>query len=112
VLWGILQLAFAASLVRAFVRARAARQEWWARLNIWVLAYWVAFVVNMSFDVYLEGPQGGIWFWSLFGFGIAALQRQSSANHHWSAAVPARSAPVAPSLTRTQAQLVTRMWQP
>jgi len=26
--------------------------------------------------VSLEGPQGGIWFWSLFGFGIAALHVQ------------------------------------
>jgi hypothetical protein len=112
VLWGILQLAFAASLVRAFVRARAAGQEWWARLNVWVLAYWVAFVVNMTFDVYLEGPQGGIWFWSLFGFGIAALERQRSAIHQQSAELRTRSAPVAQPFTRTRSQLDTRLWQP
>jgi hypothetical protein len=32
--------------------------------------------VNASFDVYLEGPQAGIWFWCVFGFGIAALETQ------------------------------------
>ena len=112
VLWGILQLTFAASLVRAFARARAARQEWWARLNIWVLAYWVAFLVNMTFDVYLEGPQGGIWFWSLFGFGIAMLQRQESMRHRWSLETSTPNAPVAQPRTRTRPQLVANLRQP
>jgi hypothetical protein len=39
-----------------------------------VLAYWLASFINMSFDVYIEGPQGGIWFWSIVGFGIAAMR--------------------------------------
>jgi hypothetical protein len=36
--------------------------------------YWVAFIVNASFDVFLEGPMGGVWFWVLFGFGLAAVR--------------------------------------
>jgi hypothetical protein len=28
--------------------------------------------VNAAFDVCLEGPMMGIWFWTLFGTGIAA----------------------------------------
>jgi hypothetical protein len=32
--------------------------------------------VNGGFDVFLEGPQGGIWFWSIMGFGMAALITQ------------------------------------
>jgi len=78
-LWVALQSTFGVSLVRAYLRARRGKREWWARLNLWILAYWLAFLINMSFDVYLEGPQGGIWFWSLMGFGIAALERQRSA---------------------------------
>lgn len=74
--WGALQLTFAGMLVFAYLRARARGQELWARLNLWVLASWVAFMVNASFDVYLEGPQGGIWFWSFFGFGMALLEVQ------------------------------------
>jgi len=26
---------------------------------------------NAFFDVYLEGPQGAIWFWTVFGTGLA-----------------------------------------
>ena len=80
VLWAIVQLGFAASLVRATLRAYRRRQEWWARVNIWILGYWVAFMVNGAFDVFLEGPQGGIWFWSLVGFGITTLHAQRRAS--------------------------------
>ena len=29
-------------------------------------------MIDASFDVALEGPMLGIWFWSLFGLGIAS----------------------------------------
>lgn len=75
-LWSVLQLGFGIAMIRGYFRARRAGQEWWARVNLWVLAYWLAFMVNAAFDVFLEGPQGGIWFWSLMGFGMAALEAQ------------------------------------
>jgi O-antigen ligase len=75
-LWTALQIVFVATLVRGFMRARRRHEEWWARLNIFVLAYWVAYVVNGSFDVWLESPHGGIWFWCLFGFGMCVTQVQ------------------------------------
>jgi hypothetical protein len=78
ILWVFLQGAFAVSLLQAYGRARRAGREWWACVNLWILAYWTAFMVNTVFDVFLEGPQGGIWFWSLFGFGLAALEVQRS----------------------------------
>jgi O-antigen ligase len=71
VLWVALQLAFAWSLLVAFIRARRDGQQTRAALIAWVLAYWSAFLVNASFDVYLEGPQGGIWFWCVFAYGLA-----------------------------------------
>jgi len=74
--WLVLQGTFALLLVRAYVRARRLGQEDWAKVNLWILAYWLAFMVNGAFDVFLEGPQGGIWFWSMFGFGVAALEKQ------------------------------------
>ena len=76
VAWVLLQLTFALSLLRAYLRAQRSGQSVWARLNLFVLAYWAAFMVNASFDVYLEGPQGGIWFWCVFGFGVALLEVQ------------------------------------
>lgn len=33
--------------------------------------------VDTSFDPYLEGPQGGIWFWSVFGVLVMRLRPQS-----------------------------------
>ena len=38
-------------------------------------------MINGSFDVYLEGPQGGIWFWSIIGFGIAVTEVESRSIH-------------------------------
>jgi len=75
-LWLLLQVGFAFILIQAYLRARRARDEWWQRVDIWLFAYWMAFLVNATFDVFLEGPQGGIWFWSIFGFGIVAADKQ------------------------------------
>jgi O-Antigen ligase len=74
--WIVLQGVFGVSMLRALLRARRLKDGWWERVNLWILTYWLAFLVNASFDVYLEGPQAGIWFWCLFGFGIAALEIQ------------------------------------
>jgi hypothetical protein len=79
ILWILPQGAFGTSLLAAYLRARRSGQEWWARLDLWVLAYWLAFLTAVSFGVYLEGPHGGIWFWSLFGLGIAVLITQEQA---------------------------------
>ena len=40
---------------------------------LFLLAYWLAFMINTAFDVFLEGPMGGIWFWTIYGVGLAAL---------------------------------------
>jgi hypothetical protein len=69
-LWLLLQASFGIAMLAAYSRARQAGQERMSQLALWVLAYWIAFLVNASFDVFLEGPQGDIWFWSIFGFGI------------------------------------------
>ena len=93
-LWLMLQGGFALALLRGYRRAVRSSRDWWARVNLWVLAYWTTFVVNCAFDVSLEGPHGGIWFWSLFGFGIAAL----TAQHAEAAVARRRQAPVIATL--------------
>ncbi len=80
-LWILLQSAFGVSLLAAFLRAHKLRQEWWARVDLWVLAYWLAFLTASSFGVYLEGPHGGIWFWCVIGLGISVLITQRQALH-------------------------------
>jgi len=74
--WVLLQGTFAVSLWTAYRRARRLGRDNWAVLNLWILCYWLAFMVNGAFDVFLEGPQGGIWFWCVFGFGMAVLEVQ------------------------------------
>ena len=75
-LWGLLQLGFALTMLAGFIRAHQLGESLRASLFAWVLGYWLAFLVNATFDVYLEGPQGGIWFWCVVGFGFALLGEQ------------------------------------
>jgi len=77
-LWILLNVTFAVGLLRAYARARRLGASSWAHLDLWLLAYWTAFLTNASFDVFLEGPQGGIWFWCVFGLGLASLAAQRS----------------------------------
>lgn len=70
-LWLIFLSVVGVQLVQGFLKAQAVGNEVLAKLNVWALTYWLAYLVNASFDVYLEGPQGGIWFWSVTGFAIA-----------------------------------------
>jgi O-antigen ligase len=90
VLWASLIGCVAVSLLLGYLRARAADEQRTASVLLWILAYWSAFIVNASFDVCLEGPQGGIWFWSVTGLAVTALEQQRMAARHgrrsWSSA--------------------------
>jgi len=77
VIWLALNLVFAIRMLKAQRAAVRAGSRFWSGLNLWIFACWLTTFANLSFDVYLEGPQGGIWFWSIIGFGIAALRIQS-----------------------------------
>lgn len=72
-LWILLQGGFCIQLCRRYIQAQRFNRDRESRLLLWVLSYWIAFSVNGAFDVYLEGPQGGIWFWQMFGFGLALI---------------------------------------
>jgi hypothetical protein len=54
------------------VRARSRGHFAWADLCVLIFCYGLAFIIDGTFDVALEGPMAGIWFWSLFGVGIGA----------------------------------------
>lgn len=75
-LWVALQVVFGLSLLQMYRRALSNGDLRSASFNLWILAFWVAFLINGSFDTFIEGPQGGIWFWSVFGLGIAAVRAQ------------------------------------
>ncbi len=57
-----------------------------AALAAWALAAVAGMLVNAIFDPTLEGPQVGVWFWSLAGFGAALVAGMGRR-----AAVPARA---------------------
>jgi hypothetical protein len=76
VMWLVLMAGFGIQLVRAFLASKRAGATFWCRIDAWLFAYWVAMLVNTSFDPYLEGPQGGIWFWAVIGLGLAAIRAQ------------------------------------
>jgi O-antigen ligase len=78
-LWTILQCTFALKCFGAYIRARRIRHDGQANLYLWLLSYWLAFMINMTFSVALEGPHSGIWFWSLIGFTVAEISLQAHA---------------------------------
>jgi hypothetical protein len=69
-LWGVFLAAWFGALLRATSRARRRGQADWAGLLLFVACYAASCVINATFDVALEAPMQGIWFWCLIGFGI------------------------------------------
>jgi hypothetical protein len=49
------------------------KDDWWAGVFAFLLTYWTIILISGSFDVALEGPVLGIWFWTIHGIGMAAL---------------------------------------
>lgn len=73
-LWALLQAGFGMQLLRSVVAHRRSGDMLVAAIGGWILVYWTAMMVDTSFDPYLEGPQGGIWFWTLFGLGLVVIR--------------------------------------
>lgn len=73
-LWVVLNAAFGLSLLRAAAISRRRGDVFLVQVLGFVLVYWLASLVNASFDPYLQGPQGGIWFWAMVGVGLAAIK--------------------------------------
>ncbi len=76
-LWLALNFSFAFRLLAAYRGANRTGQGFWARVNLWIILFWLAVLINLSFDVYLEGPVGGMWFWAVIGLGVAAVRVQA-----------------------------------
>jgi O-Antigen ligase len=72
-IWVMLQLSWGFAILRNLLVARRRGEDGWHGLFLFLLAYWCAFMVNITFDVFIEGPMGGIWFWTLFGIGLGAV---------------------------------------
>lgn len=73
-IWILLHATFAVTMFRAAKRARADGRRTWLMVVGWLFVLWAAALANATFDPYLQGPQGGIWFWSVMGLGLAAVR--------------------------------------
>ena len=73
VLWALLLASWFGMLMKMMLTARVRGHKQWADLFLFIGCYTAAIVINASFDVVLEGPVQGIWFWCLFGFGIGSV---------------------------------------
>ena len=73
VAWIVMHGTWLYCIWRAYARAKRRKHDAWAGVFLFLFAYYAAFMVNGSFDVFIEGPMGGIWFWTIFGTGVGAL---------------------------------------
>jgi hypothetical protein len=73
VLWSLVLLSWAGMMLHAMLVARSRGHKQWSNLFLWVFCYATAIAINATFDVALEGPMQGIWFWSLIGLGIGTV---------------------------------------
>lgn len=79
-LWVALNAAFGLALLRAAAMSRRRGDTFLVQVLGFVLVYWLASLINASFDPYLQGPQGGIWFWTVMGVGLAAIKLSADAD--------------------------------
>ena len=71
-LWLLTLATWSAMLLVNTIRATTCGDNTWADFFVLIFCYALAFIIDGTFDVALEGPMAGIWFWSLFGVGIGA----------------------------------------
>lgn len=73
-LWLLVLGAFGIGLLRAAAAHHRNGDAMLAAIAAFIFVYWAAMLVDTSFDPYLEGPQGGIWFWVIFGMGLVVMR--------------------------------------
>lgn len=71
-LWVAMLVSWCLRLLKDMLVARQRGEREWAHFFLFLICYLLALLINASFDVTLEAPMLGIWFWVLFGLGVAA----------------------------------------
>jgi hypothetical protein len=73
VMWLVVLASWFGPMARAILTARLRGDERWVELFTFVVCYELAILINATFDVVLEGPMQGVWFWCLFGLGLGSV---------------------------------------
>ncbi|MEE9403705.1 MAG: O-antigen ligase family protein, partial [Algisphaera sp.] len=80
-LWIAVQVVWLYAIANGYYRARQKNDGAWAMFFIFLFAYWAGLMFNAAFDVYFEGPMGGLWIWSVIGVGMAAARLYETHPH-------------------------------
>lgn len=80
-LWVLVHIMYMAAILRAVISAKLRNLRLWEGVFTTLLMFHIAALVNASFDVYLEGPMGGIWFWVMMGVGMGGLHLYRTMPH-------------------------------
>ena len=73
VLWWLFLTSWFGMLGSALLTAIRRRQTERRGFLLFIGCYVIASIINATFDVALEGPMLGIWFWCLIGLGIGTV---------------------------------------
>jgi hypothetical protein len=57
---------------KCLIGAHLKQLRFWEGLFFFLPTYLTAFLINGSFDVFIEGPMGGIWMWTIYGTGLGS----------------------------------------
>jgi hypothetical protein len=84
-LWTAFLAAWFGALLHTMLLARRNRQGEWSGLLLFIACYALSCVINATFDVALEAPMQGIWFWCVIGLGIGVtmVYRHMQDNRLW-----------------------------
>lgn len=93
-LWIAFLLGWLATVMATAIGAWRRGDTEWGNLLLFAACYWLANVVNASFDVALEGPMLGVWFWVQTGFGMAVVAIYRAAASPRAAYAPPLTAPL------------------
>lgn len=77
--WILFLLTLLFRLWKRYKKWKRLGEDFHAGVCVWVLTFLGAALINATFDVYLEGPMGGIWFWSVVGLAIGLINLCSDA---------------------------------
>jgi hypothetical protein len=73
VLWAALLASWFGMVLCAMWAARRRGETQWAGLFLFIACYAMSCIINATFDVAIEGPMQGIWFWCLVGLGTGSV---------------------------------------
>lgn len=104
-LWIAINVVFVWSMIRGYLRPRLKKDRFLGETCLWFLCIWSAIMVEAFFDVYLEGPHGGIVYWCVVGAGIVIAYGDVASLPNPAVTVPSTIAQQSPVEAGTAAPL-------